>query len=83
MHQYRNKIKKNYFFSKLKKCTSPTYEFLYIDVETIGKNIFFSNMKIFTGPENIYMFLLHKCEKKNESKKCTSPSNEFPLHRIK
>ena len=76
----------------MKKCTSPSNEFL---LHRWRNNFFFSfpnlKKKIFTSPAN--EFLLHRIEWKNEqvllmsfsykgiAKKCTSPFNEFLSHR--
>ena len=52
------KIKINFFFTNLKKCTSPANEFLLHKCRNKNKNIyFFSKLKKITSPAN--EFLLH------------------------
>ena len=47
-----------FFFSNLKKCTSPANEFLLHKCRNKKKMIFFSNLKKFTSPAK--EFLLHR-----------------------
>ena len=84
------KMKKWFFFSNLKKFTSPANEFLLHECRNKNKQkwIFsFSNLKNFTSPAN--EFLLHNAETNNKykfsyfsnQKNFTSPADEFLLHK--